>query len=182
MDESVSTFHQLSAVLANQQLKQTSAAAPRASLVQTAMRAAHSTTAAAGTGTDRVSVTASATPLVIACNPIALERAVTHLLVTALHYATGARPQVLRLGVVGDDAELTLTAHGTAVPTGELVRLIARFAATAENHPTNEHSGEDEPASIRVVKSSVTVHSRGVQAQSSPAGLHFTARWPLVNS
>lgn len=179
MDETVSTSHQLSAVLANQQLEQISAAAPRASLIQTVMRAARSTAAAAGT--DSVSVTASATPLLIACNPIALERAVTHLLVTALHYATGAQPQELRLGVVGDDAELTLTMHGTAVPTGELARLVARFAATAANHSINEDSGEDESASIRVVKGSVIVHSDGVQARSSTAGLHFKARWPLVD-
>ena len=179
MEETVATSLQLSAVLANQQLEQTSAAAPRASLVQTVMRATNST--AAASGTNLLSVTAFTTPLLVACNPIALERAVTHLLVTALHYATDDQPQELRLGLVGDDAELTLTTHGTGVPMGELARLVARFAATAGNHPSNEDSVEEEPASIRVVKSSITVHSGGVQAHSSPAGLHFTARWPLVN-
>lgn len=178
MEETVSTSLQLSAVLADQQLERSLTAPSRANLVQTANRAARTT--AAASGNDRVTVTAAATPLSISCNPIALERAITHLLVTALHYTTEEQLHELRIGLVGEDAELTLTSRGTAVPMGELARLVSRFAATGGDQSSTQHSSEDEPASISVVKGITTVHSGGVRAQGSPAGLEFTARWPVM--
>lgn len=178
MEETMSASHQLSAALADQQLEQASARMSRADLVQTARRAAHST--AAASGADRVLVTASAPSLPVACSPIALERAVTHLLVTVLHHVTDERPQKLQLDLVEGDVELTLTAGGTAVPMGELARLVARFAATAGDRPSNVLTVEEEPATIRVVKGLATVHSGRVRAVSSPEGLKFTARWPVI--
>jgi hypothetical protein len=60
------------------------------------------------------------------------------------------------------------------VPTGALVRVVARFCATTGGQ------SKDEEAVIRVVPDAITVHSGRIQAQTSADGLRFRAGWPMA--
>jgi GAF domain-containing protein len=175
MDETLSTSKKLSSALAESQVQLGHVRSGEANLVQTVQRAARTT--AAARGTDELTVKSTAAPLFVQCDPMALERAVTHLMVTAQNYAKGGGGVELHLGVRGAEAELTLHATGSRVPTAELTRMVARFCATTKGHSMDE----DEEAVIRVVQGATVIHSGLVQARTAVDGLQFRARWPLAH-
>jgi GAF domain-containing protein len=175
MEQTLSTSKKLSSALAESQVQLGHVRSGEANLVQTVRRAARSTAAAGGT--DEVTVHSTAAPLLVRCDPTALERAVNHLMVTAQQYATGDDPVELHLGVRGAEAELRLQAPGSRIPTVELTRVVARFCSA-----TSGHSGdEDEEAAIRVVQGATVIRSGLVQARTAADGLQFRARWRLAN-
>ena len=175
MNQTLSTSKKLSSALAGGQVQLGHVRSGEANLVQTVQRAARTTAAAADT--DELLVHSTAAPLLVRCDPMALERAVTHLMVTAQNYATGDNPVELHLEVRGPEAELRLQAPGSRVPTAELTRMVARFYATTSGHSEDE----DEEAVIRFVQGATVIQSGLVQARSAVDGLRFRARWPLAH-
>ncbi len=119
------------------------------------------------------------TTLTVQCDAVALERAITHLLVTALHHKSGEAPVDVTLRAAlgeGDVGEIIVRSGGSRIPTGELARLVARFHQAMCGNP-----GEgDEPARIRTMRGGVVVESGPVRGRSSNDGLEFSARWRLV--
>ena len=115
------------------------------------------------------------------CDPIAVERSVTHVLISALHHSSGRAPVHLRLtrqeatSTGSGAAELLVVSEDSAVPTGELARIVSRLAATSS-------TSEDAPASsIRVLGRRATARSGQVHGESSSdGGLRLSARWQLT--
>ena len=146
--------------------------------------------ARAATRSDLIRFEQGARPLPVACDGVSLERAITHLLVTALHHSDGGAPVVARLGEPDGEAvdagrhaaaaptgTLTVTATDCRVPAGELARVVSRFHGASCGS-----GGGDDPsagASLRVAGGSVTAETSRVRGRSSRDGLVLTARWPL---
>ncbi|WP_245886696.1 GAF domain-containing protein [Kineococcus xinjiangensis] len=118
-------------------------------------------------------------PLPVCCDALDLERAVSHLLVTALHHGDGgegALSVAVRRGE-GRTAVLEVRAPAARVPTGELGRVVARL----DRAERGDEGEQRRSASIRMNAGSVVAASGGVRATASPAaGLHVTARWALA--
>ncbi len=148
--------------------------------------------ARAATGTEGVRLEPHGTPLPIRCDGFGLERAILHVLITALHHSRGDGSVVVRLGrsagagipaPPGEQevatARLEIDAEDSRVPTGELARVVSRFAGVACDEEREDPSG---PAAIRIARGTVTVDSGSVHAQAQRDGrLVLTARWPLDN-
>lgn len=138
------------------------------------------TTARAATGSSLLHLTAPDSPVLLSCDSVEIERSVTHLLLSALSYLDGETPVDLRLTHTSGDgatgtAVLSLEAAGARVPTGELSRVVARFAqVTCGTTAAGEDAGG---AQVRVSRGTVLVRSGDVKASSSAAGTSFTARW-----
>lgn len=144
------------------------------------------TSARAATGTQALDLDLPAEPLSVTCDPVRLERALVHLLVSALHHTTDGESLRVKLSrtepssVAGGPApapkaELTLRALGTRIPAGELGRIVTRFAAAVRE-------GDEEgtaPAALRSAGGEVHVRSGPVRGRSSDHGLAFRARWKL---
>ncbi len=159
--------------------QQGSASCPDATvdLRQTVRRAARSVAAASGSEVFRVALPDTA--LTVRCDAVALERAVTHLLITALHHKSGEAPVDVTLRAAlgeGDVGEIIVRSGGSRIPTGELARLVARFhQATCDGADQ-----DDEPARIRTMRGGVVAESGTVRGRSTNDGLEFSARWRLA--
>ncbi len=147
--------------------------------------------ARAATSTGAVHLEAGDTPLLVRCDGLVLERSLTHVVVTALHYTRGDAPVVLRLGrstaagvhappdVRGEPvATLTVLAEDSPVPTGELARIVSRLhEATCEGSVWGE---SDAPATIRIVGGTVVVEGGAVRGEAARDGrLLLHAQWLL---
>lgn len=147
--------------------------------------------ARAATRSDLISLERGTQPLPVECDSIPIERAVTHLLVTALHHSEGSAPVVARLEATtpgtassGHDrsspatATLTVSAADCRVPAGELARLVSRFQEASCDTVTADDTSAS--ASLRIAGGSVTAQTDRVRGGSSREGLVLTARWPLT--
>lgn len=147
--------------------------------------------ARAATGTDAIRLDAAREPLLVTCDALGLERAITHLVVTALHHSDGDAPVELELGrsraggahASGGHATvgtLTVTAQDSRVPTGELARIVSRFhEATCEETASGQ---PDAPATIRITGGTVVAESGSVHASASKKGaLVLRTQWPLTS-
>lgn len=133
------------------------------------------------TGTTELDLVVPPEQIFVTGDPVQLEQALVHLLVTALHHkAVGGR---LSVSLIAEQhaatpgmtsAALTLVAHGGPVPAAELGRVVARFrAATGEE--------ADAPmglAVLRMVRGEVHVTSGAVEGRSSARSTSFRAVWP----
>jgi signal transduction histidine kinase len=150
--------------------------------------------AAVAGGADRVPTAGSTgvevhlpdAPLFVRCHPTALERAVTHVLATALAHADGDAPVAVRVtetarqGAHGTAASgpstagaLTVTAERSVVPAGELARIVARLSATVAEQP-------DACARMGVTVDGVTVESGPVHGKATRDGrLVVHVEWPV---
>lgn len=137
------------------------------------------------TQSEAISTAITSFPLTARCEPLGLERSVSHVVLTALHHGGPASAVEVRLAPSGDlaesaqqplVAELTVVAPGSRVPAAELGRVVARFHAGS-----CEDSGGPEaaPARIRVSGGVITAVSGGAQAHSSRDGSTFRMRWHL---
>jgi GAF domain-containing protein len=144
----------------------------------------------AATGTDAIRLDAAGEPLLVSCDALGLERAITHMVVTALHHSRGDTPVVLELGrskAGGAHARrrriavgtLTATARDSRVPTRELARIVSRFHdATCEEIPSDQ---PEAPARIRITQRAVIAESGSVCGEASSEGaLVLRAQWPLT--
>ncbi len=141
--------------------------------------------ARAATGTECIEFHDSSAPLPGLCDAIAVERSVTHVLVSALHHSSGGALVHLRLSRqdapsatagTGPAAELLVVAQHAAVPAGELARIVSRLAATASTS-----AAEAPPSSIRVRGSRVSASSGQVRGEcATDGGLRISVRWELA--
>ena len=133
------------------------------------------------TGTTELDLVMPPGQILITGDPVQLEQAMVHLLVTALHHKTvGARLSVSLIaeqqaatpGV--SSAALTLVARGGPVPAAELGRIVARFRTA-----TGEEAGAPAGlAALRMVRGEVHVKSGAVEGRSSARSTSFRAVWP----
>ena len=142
------------------------------------------------TGTEGIHLDAATEPLLVRCDALGLERAITHVLVTTLHHSRGDAPVVLELrraesGGAHDRrgrtpvGTLTVTARDSRVPTRELARIVSRFSdAGCEEVPSDQVGA---PARIRITRRAVIAESGSVHGEASTEGsLILRAQWPLV--
>lgn len=135
----------------------------------------------AATGSDLLELQDAKVSIPVSAEPVELERAVTHLLVTALQHGDDASGVTVVLdgalagnGSSDDLPTLRVVASGAHVPTGELTRAVARFSAA-----TGEGNAGQVPAVVKVSRGTTTVRSGSVTAASSRVdGLTFAVRLP----
>jgi K+-sensing histidine kinase KdpD len=135
------------------------------------------------TGTSELDVVVPFRQVLITGDPLQLEQALVHLLVSALHHKTeGERLQVRLVseqqeGAPRPTAVLTLDALGSQVPAAELGRIVARFRA-ATDEPADAPGGS---AALRMVRGEVHAQSGVVSGRSSARAMSFRAKWPTTS-
>lgn len=135
------------------------------------------------TGTTELDLVLPREHVLITGDPLRLEQALVHLLVSALHHK--AEGEHLQVRLVGEQQEgashatatLTLDALASQVPAAELGRIVARFRAATGDSP----DAPDGPAALRMVSGAVEAHSGSVSARSSARALSFRAEWPTTS-
>ncbi|MDP9396089.1 MAG: GAF domain-containing protein [Actinomycetota bacterium] len=139
-------------------------------------RAVHG--ARAATRTTALDVELPSVPLVVIGDPHQLERAVSHIIVSALHHGgadAGVRVALASAVAEGPGAELFISAPHSRVPAGELSRAVARF----HDAIATTGAGRSRTAAIRMAAGGVTADSGPVSARSSANGTTVRARWVL---
>lgn len=144
--------------------------------------------ARAVTGTAALHLQLPDTQVLVPCDPVGLERALTHAVVTALHRAAEEASLSLRVESSGPAADgggphngrgtatIVLHADRCRVPSGELARLVARFAAASCPDP------DRRPASLRVARGTVVAEAGAVRAETAPdGGFTLVARWDAAD-
>ncbi len=144
------------------------------------------------TKTDSLKTAITPVPLRVECDPLQLERSISHVLVTALHHAAPGSLVDVRLAHTGAStdagggtsqplgAELAVVAPSSRVPAAELGRVVARFQA-AKCDEAGADSGE-RPGAVRVTGGAVIAQSGRARGRSSREGTDFRARWSLGRS
>jgi GAF domain-containing protein len=161
----------------------------RADLRSAVGHAVHS--AREATETSLVDLEVADRPLPVRCDRAGIERAVTHLLVTALHHSEGGGPITVRLREMTafgshtagagqhpgmPSARLTVVARNCHVPAAELARVVSHFAAVGCEDAPADAGG---PAALRVTGGEVSAESGAVRGRCSRDGLVLTVRWPV---
>ncbi len=145
----------------------------RADLGQALQRAVRSTAAATGSTALRLQVPDHS--LLVACDPIALEQSLTHLLISSLQHSHNNEPVIVTANVEADEVEVVVQSAGARVAAGELARVVGRV------HRSSCRDHGEKPPSVTMLRGGgVVAESGSVKAMSGPEGLRFTARWPLV--
>lgn len=145
-------------------------------------RAVRSTRSASST--DAITANLGPTALPVQCNPLELERMITHVLVAALHHSSGESPLRVDLATPSGDArtpsqapvaQLTVFGPSSRVPASELARIVARLRAA-----TGEATAErPQAAAIRMVAGQTSASSGSVAAKSTADGLTLLGQWTL---
>jgi signal transduction histidine kinase len=130
--------------------------------------------ARATTGTSELVVRLPPEPLLMRTDPVRLERALVHLLVSSLHHKRAG--EVLSVSLERrEDASvaLTVSAAGDRIPAAELGRIVTRF------REASEQAAEAPPgsAALRLVRGAVHASSGGVSGRSSADSTSFHVRW-----
>jgi signal transduction histidine kinase len=145
-------------------------------------RAVRSTQLATSTGAIEADLGPVALP--VRCDPVQLERSITHVLVAALHHMTGDAPLRVVLGTVTGTAgphtqapvaQLTVSGPSSRVPAAELARIVARFRA-AIGEVIAERS---QVASIRMLAGQTSASNGSIVANSTTDGLTLIGQWAL---
>ena len=114
--------------------------------------------------------------VLVACDADALERAVTHLLVSLLHHAHGDEPIGVRVSATPRHGNLLVVDPASTMLAGELTRIVARFQGAAGATEGAEGGGA---GNIRMSKGDLIIGSGGIQARTSHAlGTRFDIRLP----
>ncbi len=140
------------------------------------------------TKTDSLKTAITPVPLRVECDPLQLERSISHALVTALHHAAPGSLVEVRLAHTGAStdaggtsqplgAELAVLAPSSRVPAAELGRVVARFQATKCDEAGAD--GGERPGAVRVTGGAVIAQSGRARGRSSREGTDFRARWSL---
>ena len=155
------------------------------SIVENAVRSAR-----AATGTGALRLEPADEPLLVHCDGVGLDRAIVHVLLTALHHSRDDSAVVIRVDRSTEGgahapaadrgaatARLTVKAKDAPLSTGELIRIVSRFAAVSCGEDAEEAAGR--PATIRVRGGRVTAEAGSVRGRVERDGrLVLTARWP----
>lgn len=132
------------------------------------------------TSTDAIEADLGPMALPVRCNPLELERSITHVLVAALHHMTGESPLRVVLGTAGRHAQapvaqLTVSGPSSRVPASELARIVTRLrAAIGEAIAERSHV-----ASIRMVAGQTSASNGSIVANSTADGLTLVGQWAL---
>ncbi len=133
------------------------------------------------TDTQALTLDLPAEVLVVSCDAVQLERALVHLLVSALQHTVDGESLRVRLARSagsapdgGARAELTVRGLGTQIPAAELGRIVARF-----HQAMCAQSSTQRPAALRMVGGEVEARSGAVLGRSSRHGLAFQVEWEL---
>ena len=129
------------------------------------------------TGTSDLRLDLPEAPPLVRCDPVLLERALVHLLVSALHHTGGVGLTVALVegAPAARQVELRLDGPSSRIPAGELARVVARFAEGV--------CGAAAPGTgpaLRVVGGEVRARSGGVEGRSGATGLSFRAAFDLA--
>lgn len=144
-------------------------------------RSVNGTIRATGSTAIRLIVTAPRLmPLRVRCDPLELDRAIGHAIVTTLYHSSLAQEEVeMVLGVEDDGischATLTITGAGSCIPTADLARIVSRFhALTLRSHEAVADGGS---SAISLVAGSVTARSGQVTGAVTRQGTRIDVRW-----
>jgi signal transduction histidine kinase len=174
--------------LTGQLQQETAAQADRAGepakvdLCEAVDRAVRSTRLATSTGAIEVDLGPVALP--VRCDPLRLERSITHVLVAALHHMTGESPLRVVLETVTGTAglhaqtpvaQLTVSGPSSRVPASELARIVARFRAAIGE----EMAERSQVASIQMVAGQMSASDGSIVANSTADGLTLVGQWTL---
>ncbi|MFT6763721.1 MAG: GAF domain-containing protein [Candidatus Aldehydirespiratoraceae bacterium] len=114
-------------------------------------------------------------PLTVRCDPLAVERALTNLLVGAMQHAAAEVPVQLAMNRIGDDVQLHLDSDGRAMPVSELSRLVGQLHS-ALTDPESTTTGASLQASGRAVR----IGHGPITATTGPEGTHLSFTVPYV--
>ncbi len=114
-------------------------------------------------------------PLRVRCDPLAVERALTNLLVGAMQHAAAEVPVQLVMHRVGDDVQVSLDSVGLAMPVSELSRLVGQLHS-ALTDPDSSTIGASLQASGRTVR----ISHGPITATTGPEGTHLSFTVPHV--
>ena len=150
----------------------------RVDLREAVDRAVRSTRLATSTGAIEADLGPVALP--VRCDPLQLERSITHVLVAALHHMTGDSPLRVVLGTAGRHgqapvAQLTVSGPSSRVPASELARIVARFRAAIGE----EIAERSQVASIQMVAGQTSASDGSIVANSTADGLTLVGQWTL---
>lgn len=150
----------------------------RVDLREAVDRAVRSTRLATNTGAIEADLGPVALP--VRCDPLQLERSITHVLVAALHHMTGESPLRVVLGKAGlhaqaPVAQLTVSGPSSRVPASELARIVARFRAAIGE----EIAERSQVASIQMVAGQTSASDGSIVANSTADGLTLVGQWTL---
>ncbi len=136
------------------------------------------------TSTDAIEADLGLVALPVRCDPLELERSITHVLVAALHHMTGESPLRVVLGTVTGTAgpyapapvaQLTVSGPSSRVPASELARIVTRLRAAI-----GEAIAERSPvASIRMAAGQTSASNGSIVANSTDEGLTLVGQWAL---
>ncbi|MFC5380879.1 GAF domain-containing protein [Aquipuribacter nitratireducens] len=134
----------------------------RVDLVRTVRRTVQGTRAA--TGADlRLETDPALHGTEVDGDVLALERALSHVMLALLHHSGDAVPTVT-LERDGDLARLTLATDAGHLPTGQLGRAVGRLAAAVQ--PVGQGAGR--PTGVRLVDGAVRAVAGDVEGEVSP--------------
>ena len=114
-------------------------------------------------------------PLMVRCDPLAVERALTNLLVGAMQHAAAEAPVKVAMHRHGDDIQLHLDSDGRAMPVSELTRLVGQLHS-ALTDPESSTIG----ASVHVSGHTAGIGHGPITATTGPAGTHLSVSVPYV--
>ena len=154
----------------------------RVDLREAVDRAVRSTRLA--TSTSAIEADLGPVALPVRCDPLQLERSITHVLVAALHHMTGESPLRVVLETVTGKAgphapvpvaQLTVSGPSSRVPASELARIVARFRAAIGE----EMAERSQVASIRMVAGQTSASDGSIVTKSTADGLTLVGQWTL---
>ena len=112
--------------------------------------------------------------LLVACDPHALDRAVSNVFVVVMQYADAGQP--VRVSLVREEqvARLHVRARGS-MPTSDLTRMVAQLRDPLPP------SDEDVGVGLRVADGVTTAHNGPVQGATGPEGTTFSVTFVLAH-
>lgn len=114
-------------------------------------------------------------PLTARCDPLAVERALTNLLVGAMQHAAIEVPVELAMNRAGNDIEMHLDSDGRAMPVSELTRLVGQLHSAL-----TEPGASTTAASLQASGRTTRIGHGSVAATTGPAGTYLSFTVPYV--
>lgn len=116
-------------------------------------------------------------PILVGCDPSAVERALTNLLVGTMQHAADGQAVEVSLHREGDHAVLDVDSEGRPIPIAELSRLVAQLAEALADPASGLTA-----ASLQTSRRATRIDQGCVSANTGLAGTYLTVRVPLANA
>lgn len=144
--------------------------AAQAHLAEAVERAVRLATVSASEGS--VDLDLATEDFVTDTDPHALQRALSHLVVSALHHAVDSRPVKVSLARAGDEALLIVVSPGGAMPARALTSVVSRLNEAL--HGDSEDAVG--PCSVALRDGMTIAQANGIGGASGSAGTHVVVR------